>query len=71
MREVALKTFNLDKDVYGEFSRHCKNNGISMSKKIENFIKEELVRMKVEKIDFKEAKSSEKKLEHHPMGKYC
>ena len=50
---------------------HCKNNGISMSKKIENFIKEELMRMKGEKIDFKEAKSSEKKLEHHPMGKYC
>lgn len=40
---MALKTFNLDKDVYGEFSKHCKKHGISMSKKVENFIRQELM----------------------------
>jgi hypothetical protein len=40
--KMALKTFNLDKDVYKEFSDHCKKNGMSMSKKVENFIREEL-----------------------------
>ncbi len=39
---MALKTFNLDAKVYGEFSKHCKKHGISMSKKVENFIKTEL-----------------------------
>jgi hypothetical protein len=42
----ALKTFNLDSDVYGEFSEHCKENGISMSRKVENFIREELEQIK-------------------------
>ena len=44
--KMALKTFNLDDDVYREFSLHCKKNGISMSRKIENFIKEELEQIK-------------------------
>jgi hypothetical protein len=43
---VALKTFNLDEEVYREFSKHCKENGMSMSKKVENFIKEEMEQIK-------------------------
>lgn len=43
---MALKTFNLDEEVYKEFSKHCKSQGISMSKKVENFIKQELEKIK-------------------------
>jgi uncharacterized protein YwlG (UPF0340 family) len=43
---MALKTFNVDKKAYEEFSKHCKKHGISMSKKIENFIKRELESIK-------------------------
>jgi macrodomain Ter protein organizer (MatP/YcbG family) len=46
---MALKTFNLDSEVYKQFSKHCKENGISMSKKIENFIKQELSKLKTPK----------------------
>ena len=43
---MALKTFNLDDEVYGEFSKHCKEHGFSMSKKVNKFIQEELKRLK-------------------------
>ena len=43
---MALKTFNLDKKVYSEFSKHCKKHGMSMSKKVENFIREEMIKLK-------------------------
>jgi len=43
---MALKTFNLNEEIYKEFSRYCKANGVSMSKKIENFIKQELTKIK-------------------------
>jgi len=43
---MALKTFNLNGEIYKEFSEYCKKQGISMSKKIENFIREELEHMK-------------------------
>ena len=39
---MGLKTFNIDEEAYKEFSTHCKKNGISMSKRIENFIIDEL-----------------------------
>lgn len=42
---MAIKTFNLDEILYKEFSKHCRKNGISMSKKIENFIREEMERI--------------------------
>ncbi len=43
---MALKTFNIDGEIYNEFSKHCKKNGISMSKKVENFFREELEQVK-------------------------
>lgn len=43
---MALKTFNLNGEIYREFSEYCKKEGISMSKKIENFIREELEHVK-------------------------
>ena len=55
-----LKTFNLDENVYAKFSKYCKSEGISMSKKIENFIKSEL-----DKLANKQHSEDE-----HPMLKY-
>jgi|TARA_Y100000310_G_scaffold12782_1_gene13173 antitoxin component of RelBE/YafQ-DinJ toxin-antitoxin module len=36
---MVLKTFNVEEDVYKEFSSFCKGNGISMSKQIDFFMK--------------------------------
>ena len=35
---MALKTFNVSEEIYGKFSRFCRENGISMSKQVENFM---------------------------------
>ena len=42
---MALKTFNIDAEVYKVFSDHCKKEGISMSKKVDKFIREEMERL--------------------------
>ena len=39
---MALKTFNLDDETYRKFSEYCRENGISMSKQINIFIKTQL-----------------------------
>ena len=39
---MVLKTFNIDEQTYKTFSDFCKENGISMSKQIEIFIKSQL-----------------------------
>lgn len=36
---MALKTFNVDEEVYKEFSEYCKEHGLSMSKQIDMFIR--------------------------------
>ena len=36
---MALKTFNVQEQVYSEFSGYCKENGINMSKQIEIFMR--------------------------------
>jgi negative regulator of replication initiation len=59
-----LKTFNLDEEIYNQFSQHCKSNGISMSKQIENFLKQEL-----DKLTPQENPPTKK--EEHPLKKYC
>ncbi len=75
---MVLKTFNVDEKVYGEFSKHCKKNGISMSRRVENFIREEMEKIKDEvsgKPKVQEVVSPEKihKTENdlHPLSKYC
>ncbi len=35
---MALKTFNVEKEVYDEFSQFCKENGLNMSRQIEIFM---------------------------------
>lgn len=39
---MVLKTFNLDDETYRKFSEFCRQNGISMSKQIDIFIKSQL-----------------------------
>jgi|GEM_PF-1337855 len=76
---MALKTFNIDKQIYEEFSKHCKGQGISMSKKVENFIKNELEILKGFTLEVEKDTSVKKGLERpeemnrklHPMGKFC
>jgi antitoxin component of RelBE/YafQ-DinJ toxin-antitoxin module len=36
---VVIKTFNVEESVYEKFLQFCKENGISMSKQIEMFMK--------------------------------
>ena len=36
---MSIKSFNVDEEVYGEFSSFCKEHGISMSKQVEIFMK--------------------------------
>lgn len=42
---MVIKTFNIDEDVYKQFSTHCKKNGVSMSKRVENFIRDEVAKI--------------------------
>jgi len=35
---MAIKTFNIDENIYKKFSTFCKENGISMSKQVEFFM---------------------------------
>src|SRR3989344_3564670 len=46
---MALKTFNVDHEIYHKFSEHCKKEGISMSKRIDNFLKAEVDRIQMDK----------------------
>ena len=68
---MTLKTFNLDEEVYKEFSKHCKENGISMSKKVENFIRKEVHLIKNPK---KKENNEIKKVDSvdgHTFRRYC
>ena len=63
---MALKTFNLDEETYKEFSKHCKENGISMSKKVEGFLKSELAKINLPRKNEKTGVAGE-----HTFSKYC
>ncbi len=39
---MVLKTFNLEEETYKKFSEFCRQNGISMSKQIDIFIKAQI-----------------------------
>ena len=73
----ALKTFNLDSNAYQEFSEYCKREGISMSKRVEYFIKSELEKIKVlsglGRVAGKmaESKGSMERKEENSFRKYC
>jgi negative regulator of replication initiation len=72
---MALKTFNLDEDSYKKYSSHCKEKGISMSKQIDKFIRQEIARIAEMPVkDVAEVPKSSKvdiQKDHHSMVKYC
>lgn len=39
---MVIKTFNLEEDAYEKFSDFCKENGLSMSKQVNIFIKAQI-----------------------------
>jgi hypothetical protein len=65
---MALKTFNIDAKAYELYSKFCKEQGMSMSKKVENFIKGELDKFKLG--DKPELKKDIIEKEHS-FRKYC
>lgn len=68
---MALKTFNIDSEIYKKFSDYCKKNGISMSKKIERFVAGELKNVGIETNKSEEKVGKEGKKEEHSFMKYC
>jgi len=66
---MVLKTFNVDKEAYEKYSKHCKENGVSMSKQVENFIKQEIEKI-VGKREINEIKK-DMETDIHPLSKYC
>ena len=46
---MSLKTFNVDEAVYKKFSRICKENGLSMSKQVDWFMRSMVSEPKVKK----------------------
>jgi negative regulator of replication initiation len=65
----TLKTFNLDEEIYNKFSQHCKSQGLSMSKRIENFLKQELEKLSAHQTQDLEAQTLNNK--EHSFKKYC
>lgn len=66
---MVIKTFNIDEEVYKQFSEHCKKHGVSMSKRVENFIRTEVSKIKG-KPEVK-TETVEKKHSIHTFSKYC
>ena len=40
--KMVLKTFNLEDETYRKFSEFCRENGLSMSKQVDIFIKAQI-----------------------------
>ena len=40
---MVLKTFNVEEDVYKQFSRFCKEHGLSMSRQVQLFMQSQVV----------------------------
>ena len=71
---MGLKTFNVEEEVYKEYSKYCKEQGISMSKRVENFIRDEMHKIKSGKGPNKsDAKGLDKisNLSENSFRKYC
>ena len=61
---MALKTFNINQEVYARFSGFCKENGISMSKQVETFMASQVEEEPRARADYL------KKLERLRKGKF-
>jgi len=66
---MVLKTFNLDHETFKKFSEHCKKEGISMSKRVDKFIREQVAQIENPEQALQPTKPLSK--EEHPMHKYC
>ena len=66
-----IKTFNIDEEVYKAFSQHCKKNGVSMSKRVENFIKDEIAKLKIRPSIKTVETLGKKSATSHSFSKYC
>ena len=68
---MAIKTFNIDHETYKKFAEHCKQSGISMSKKVENFIRGEID--KIGKTVFQNERVNNPLVnqDEHSFKKYC
>ena len=61
---MAIKTFNVNQDIYSKFSTFCREHGVSMSKQIQMFMESQVE-------DEPEAKKEYlKKLERIRNGKF-
>ncbi len=69
---MGIKTFNVNDDVYKQFSEYCKKQGISMSKRVEHFIREEISKIK-DKTNLKKNIPEHKEIsvEKHTFSRYC
>lgn len=65
---MALKTFNVDEEMYKKYSAHCKKQGISMSKQIEKFITQEVSRLEVSPVSHVPEPTLH---DTHPMSRFC
>ena len=61
---MVLKTFNIEDETYWKFSKFCKENGLSMSKQIDIFIKSQIEKSPKVREDYL------KKLEAIRMGRF-
>jgi hypothetical protein len=75
---MALKTFNIEDEIYKTYSKHCKTRGISMSHQVENFLRDEVLKIKnLQPKNIIESKEMAKelreigKMAEHPLKKYC
>lgn len=39
---MAIKTFNVSPEVYGKFSKFCRDHGVSMSRQVELFMRTQI-----------------------------
>jgi len=51
---MALKTFNIEEEVYNKFSAICKSLGVSMSKQVELFMRSQVEEDPVARADYLE-----------------
>ncbi len=68
---MALKTFNIDGEIYKIFSEHCKREGISMSKKVEKFIQGEIENLGIKEKNINTRKDFRNGEVEHSFRKYC
>ncbi len=67
---MAIRTFNVDQEVYEAYAEYCKKEGISMSKRVEKFIREDLTMLTKNPAAPKAVVKSSPGTDHS-MRRYC